>query len=140
MKREKAFTPIIEYHTSAYNHRFSSTQFKLRSEYAYHPRSSPMSPQHLRTKSRSATNYLCRTITTACRTNIRSSLAKIRLTVSFYIHRETPILWGSNNTTNSKMRGAARDTHLNEFICLQCITNPRAEVVAACNRGSSILL
>jgi hypothetical protein len=36
----------------------------------------------------------------------------------------------------------ARETHLNEFICLQCITDPRAEVAvpAACNRGSSILL
>ncbi len=100
VKRERTFTPIIEYHTSACNHRFSSTQFRLRSEYAYHPRSSPMSPQHLRTKSRSATNYLRRTITTARRTNIRSSLAKTRLTVSFYIHRETPIPWGSNSTTN----------------------------------------
>jgi hypothetical protein len=91
VKRERTFTPIIEYHTSAYKHRFSSTQLKLRSEYAYHPRSSLMSPQELRTKSRSATNYFCRTITTARRTNIRSSLAKTKLTVSFYIHREPPI-------------------------------------------------
>ncbi len=72
-------------------HRFSSTQLRLRSEYAYHPRSSPMSPQHLRTKSCSAANYLRRTITSARRTNIMGSVAKTRLTVSFYIHRETPI-------------------------------------------------
>ncbi len=91
MKKERAFTPIVEYHISACKHRFSSTQFKLRSEYAYHPRSSPMSPQHLWTKSRSAANYLRLTITTARRTNIRSSLAKTRLTISFYIHLETPI-------------------------------------------------
>ncbi len=40
------------------------------------------------------------------------------------------------------MRGAVRETHLNESICLQCIIDPRAEVVvaAACNRGSSVLL
>jgi hypothetical protein len=50
-----------------------------------------MSPQQLWTKSRSAANYLRRTITTARRTNIRSSLAKTKLTVSFYIHREPPI-------------------------------------------------
>jgi hypothetical protein len=39
-------------------------------------------------------------------------------------------------------RGATIDTHLNEFICLQCISDRRVEVVAAvvCNRGSSILL
>jgi hypothetical protein len=50
-----------------------------------------MSPRQLWTKSRSAANYLRRTITTARRTNIRSSLAKAKLTVSFYIHREPPI-------------------------------------------------
>jgi hypothetical protein len=91
VKRERTFTPIIEYHTSACKHRFSSTQLRLRSEYAYHPRSSPMSPQQLRTKSRSTANYLCRTITTARRTNIRSSLAKTKFMVPFYIHREPPI-------------------------------------------------
>jgi hypothetical protein len=69
----------------------SQAPSSARSEYAYHPRSSSMSPQHLRTKSRSAANYLHRTITIARRTNIRSSLTKIRLTVSFYIHQETPI-------------------------------------------------
>jgi hypothetical protein len=91
IKRERAFTPIIEYHTSACKYRFSSTQLRLRSEYAYHPWSSSMSPQQLRTKSRSTINYLRRTITTGSRTNIRSSLAKTKLTVSFYIHREPPI-------------------------------------------------
>ncbi len=72
MKRERAFTTIIEYHASARNCRFSSTQFRLRSEYTYHPRSSSYD-HHCTTRG----------------TNIRSSLEKIRLTVSFRIRRET---------------------------------------------------
>jgi hypothetical protein len=71
-KRERAFTTIVEHHTSACNCRFSSTQFGLRSEYTYHPRSSSYDHHY-----------------TARGTNIRSSLEKIGLTVSFRIRRET---------------------------------------------------
>ncbi len=98
VKRERAFTPIIKYHISACNYKFSKTQSRLWSEYTYNSQSASMLPHHLQTKSYSATDYLRRMITTARWTNIRNNLAKTRLTTSFYIHRETPITMGHTIT------------------------------------------